>query len=142
MIGVVIVGHGEFAKGINSVIELVVGKQESLELVSFLEGDSNVDLNKRIKEAIDKLDCEETLIFTDLPGGTPFKESAMLSTENDGIEVIAGTNIPMLLEILFERETSKAKELKERAMSTGKEQIVSFEIDDEEEEDEDFGDGI
>lgn len=141
MISIIIVGHGEFGKGIESVIELVAGKQESLETVSFLQGDSSEDLNKKIKAAIDTLDSEETLIFTDLPGGTPFKESVLLSTENPGIEVLAGTNVPMLLEILFDRQSGELEELKERAMTTGKNQIVSFELEDSEEE-KDFDDGI
>lgn len=139
MIGVVIVGHGEFAKGLNSVLELIAGPQEALETVSFLQSDSSEDLRGNIKEALERLDTEETLIFTDIPGGTPFKESVLLSTEDEGVEVIAGTNIPMLLEILFDREDRNVSEVKERAMNTGKDQIISFEVEAEED---DFEDGI
>ncbi|MGO1371804.1 MAG: PTS galactosamine/N-acetylgalactosamine transporter subunit IIA [Senegalia sp. (in: firmicutes)] len=128
MIALIIAGHGEFAKGLNSVIELVAGKQELVETVDFLESDSTDDLKNNIKKAIDNMNAEGTLIFTDIPGGSPFKMSVELSMENEGIEVIAGTNIPMIMEILFDRENVDLVELKERAMETGKKQIVTFEM--------------
>lgn len=134
MIGIIIVGHGEFAKGINSVIELIAGPQESLEVIEFLQGHSSEDLRDNIKESIERLETKQTLIFSDIPGGTPFKESAVLSTEYDGVEVIAGTNIPMLLEILFDREDGDIVDLKERALNTGKEQILSFNLESEEDD--------
>lgn len=141
MIGVIIVGHGEFAKGINSVIELVAGKQESIELVDFLQGDSSETLRENIEKAIKVLNTKEVIIFTDIPGGTPFKESVLLSTQMENIEVIAGTNIPMILEILFDRNVGTIKEVAKRAIETGKNQILSFEMDDSE-NDEELDDGI
>lgn len=128
MIGLIITGHGEFAKGINSVIELVAGKQELVETVDFLESHSTDDLKNNIKNAIDNMNAEGYLVFTDIPGGSPFKMAVELSMENDGIEVIAGTNVPMIMEILFDRENVDLLELKERAMETGKKQIVTFEM--------------
>lgn len=141
MIGVIIVGHGEFAKGIYSVIELVAGKQESIELVDFLQEDSSDTLRENLKKAIKKLNTKEIIIFTDIPGGTPFKESALLSSQLENIEVIAGTNIPMILEILFARNEGMIKEVTKQAIATGKNQILSFEIEESEEEEE-SDDGI
>lgn len=140
MIGMIVVGHGEFSKGVNSVIELVAGKQEYFELVSFLQSDSSETLRENLKKALEKLDTKETIIFTDIPGGTPFKESVMLGAENGGIEVIAGTNIPMILEILFNRSEGTIAEVTAQAVQVGKAQILSFEM--EEPEEDDFGEGI
>lgn len=134
MIGLIIAGHGEFAKGINSVIELVAGKQELVETVDFLESHSTGDLKNNIKNAISNMNAEGTLVFTDIPGGSPFKMAVELSMENEGIEVIAGTNVPMIMEILFDRENVDLVELKNRAMETGKKQIVTFEMKKKEEE--------
>lgn len=128
MIGLIITGHGEFAKGINSVIELVAGKQENVATVDFLENHSTEDLKNNLKEKIENMNTEGTLIFTDIPGGSPFKMAVELSMENDGIEVISGTNVPMIMEILFDRESVDLLELKNRAMEVGKKQIVTFEM--------------
>lgn len=128
MIGLIITGHGEFAKGINSVIELVAGTQENVATVDFLENHSTEDLKNNLKEKIENMNTEGTLIFTDIPGGSPFKISVELSMKNDGIEVISGTNVPMIMEILFDRESVDLLELKNRAMEVGKKQIVTFEM--------------
>jgi len=140
MIGLIIAGHGEFARGINSVIELVAGTQENVATVDFLENHSTEDLKNNLKEQIENMNTEGTLIFTDIPGGSPFKMAVELSMEHDDIEVIAGTNVPMIMEILFDRENIDLLELKNRSMEVGKKQIVTFEMKKKQkEQDEDDG---
>ena len=39
MIGIIVAGHGNFASGITSMLELVVGKPENYEYIDFLQGD-------------------------------------------------------------------------------------------------------
>lgn len=131
MIGLIIVGHGEFGRGINSAIELVAGKQELLEVVSFLQSHSTEDLKTNIEEAIKTMGAEKTLILTDLPGGSPFKAAVELSMTYENIEVIAGTNLPMIMEILFDRNDKDLVEVRNKAISAGKQQIVTFEIPEE-----------
>lgn len=139
MIGIIIVGHGEFAKGMNSVIELIAGKQEAVATVDFLESDSTDVLKANIKKEIDEMNSEGYLIFADLGGGSPFKVAVEISMGNENMEVIGGTNIPMIMEILFDREDADLQELKRRAMETGKKQIVTFEVKKKEEKLEDDG---
>ena len=40
MIGIIVAGHGNFASGITSMLELVVGKPENYEYIDFLQGES------------------------------------------------------------------------------------------------------
>lgn len=131
MIGLIIVGHGEFAKGINSAIELVAGEQKLVEVVPFLQNHSTDDLKINIEKALKKMATEEVLIFTDIPGGSPFKAAVELSMTREGIEVIAGTNVPMVMEILFDREGTNLIEVRNKAMDAGKQQIVTFEMKEE-----------
>ncbi|WP_432408105.1 PTS galactosamine/N-acetylgalactosamine transporter subunit IIA [Wukongibacter sp. M2B1] len=126
MIGIIVSGHGGFATGLKSVIELVVGNQENFEVVDFLESHSTENLKNNLKLAMDKMDVEGYIFFTDIPGGSPFKQSVELSLEHGNSEVIAGSNIPMIIEILFDRYDNNPKELIEKAIKIGKEQIVSF----------------
>ncbi|KYC73249.1 hypothetical protein [Heyndrickxia coagulans] len=48
MIGIIVTGHGEFATGITSALELVLGKQESYVCVNFPNGDTAVELEKKL----------------------------------------------------------------------------------------------
>ncbi|MBS4538113.1 PTS sugar transporter subunit IIA [Clostridium sp. D2Q-11] len=128
MVGVIIAGHGNFASGIESVIKLIVGEQENIRIVDFLEQHSTEDLKRNILENINELNCNSYLIFTDIPGGSPFKASVEVSMDNENIEVISGTNVPMIMEILFDRDNEEVEKLKQRAIETGKKQILSFEL--------------
>lgn len=128
MVGIIVAGHGNFSSGIESVIKLIVGEQENIGFVDFLEEHSTEDLRKNIIDSIDRLDCDGYILFTDIPGGSPFKVSAEITMERDNFEVIAGTNMPMIMEILFDRNTNDVKSLKENAMETGKKQILTFDL--------------
>lgn len=128
MLGIIITGHGNFATGLGSDIELVAGKQEKLELIDFEKGMSSEQLNKKFLETIEKLDADQGIVFlTDLAGGTPFNQAAMIKADNENIGVIAGVNAPLILESLFNRETS-VKEFIESAIQIGKNSIVPFKI--------------
>ena len=143
MIGIVITGHGQFARGLGSAVELIAGKQENYEEVTFDQERTPEELSAAIKQAIVNVDAGAgVLVFTDLKGGTPFKESVMLSVEHPNVFVLTGTNIAMLLEAslarLGEPEISGfAKMLAE----TGKDQVDLFDpaslVKQEEESDED-----
>lgn len=80
MIGIVLVGHGDFAPALKSSVEMIAGEQEKMAGVSLDLHDSTEDLERKIKAAIDELgDVSGILFLTDLVGGTPFKASALLS---------------------------------------------------------------
>jgi PTS system N-acetylgalactosamine-specific IIA component len=128
MTGIIITGHGKFADGIKSVIKLVVGKEDGIEYVNFTEDKSTDDLKKDLQAAVEKLECDNYLFFTDLAGGSPFKKAVEISLEGNKAEVIAGTNIPMLMEILFKVDMLELEELKNKAIEIGRKQIVNFEM--------------
>lgn len=128
MTGIIITGHGKFADGIKSVIKVVVGKEDGIEYINFTEDKSTDGLKKDLQEAVQKLECDDYLFFTDLAGGSPFKKAVEISLEGIDAEVIAGTNIPMLMEILFKIDLLELEELKNKAIEIGKKQIVNFEM--------------
>ena len=104
MIGIIVTGHGHFADGLLSAVEVIVGKQEKLIAVNFLAGDTSENLHKKIEQAVKEINCPETLILTDISGGTPFNQSVLISNKaNCKCKVFSGTNIPVLLEAIFSR---------------------------------------
>ena len=64
---------------------------------TILEEKSPESLKEEIKRNLKETNGK-VYIFTDLLGGTPFKVSSELALENSNIEVLCGTNLPMLVE--------------------------------------------
>lgn len=127
MIGIIITGHGYFASGLLSSLELIMGKQERLAAVDF-DGNGTENYEKALNKAISSMkDSREILICTDLLGGTPFKTAALLSEQEHQFGIVAGTNLPMLMEVLFARNgIEKADLLASQAVSAGKENIMKY----------------
>ena len=66
-------------------------------------------------------ECEGVLVFCDLLGGTPFNQSMLISQDVDNVEVVAGTNLPMLIELVMTRSFANAtlEEMAERYEKAG-----------------------
>ena len=64
-------------------------------------------------------ECDGVLVFTDLLGGTPFNQSMMIAQDVDNVEVLTGTNLPMVIELLFLRGNATLAELGEQAVTVG-----------------------
>ncbi|MFR3072449.1 EIIAB-Man [uncultured Clostridium sp.] len=94
---IIITGHGNFASGLKSSLDLIVGNYDFIKVVDFTENKNPEELKNDIKSIIDKCSDNELYIFTDLAGGTPFKVSSELALNNN-IKVFCGTNLPMLIE--------------------------------------------
>lgn len=130
MIGLLVTGHANFGSGITSSVNLIAGEQEAYKYVDFLPTYSTEDLTVEITKALDELkDCEGIIIFTDLMGGTPFNVSAQLGHGKDNIRIVAGTNLPMLVEIVMSRKFMDDLDgLVESVLETGKEQVTKYEF--------------
>ncbi|SEK53249.1 PTS system, N-acetylgalactosamine-specific IIA component [Carnobacterium iners] len=126
MIGIVLSGHGEFASGLNSSIQLIAGKQAGFQVVDFSEGMSSDDLQEALKVAVESVEQGQgTVIFTDIPGGTPFNQSVILSTKKEKLRVVSGTNLPALLDGSFSRELVLG-EFVSKVLLSGKEGLQEF----------------
>lgn len=138
----ILTGHGHFASGMTSSIDLIAGPQESWKAVDF-EDDTD-KLEKELTSALDEMkDLEGVIVFADLAGGSPFKTAVLVSQGRENVEVIAGTNLPMLAEISMARKFGMdLATLVNSALETGKSQIVRFQMEDLVQEDAPEGEGI
>lgn len=128
MVGFIVTGHGSFAKGLLSSLELITGKTENIIGVDFTHDVSPKDLEQKINDAYKELNCKEVVIFTDLVGGTPFKTSVKLKLARKNIEVLSGTNLSMLGETVFLMDKVCGKEIKKIALNAGKNGIQCYEM--------------
>lgn len=130
MIGLVVTGHGNFATGLTSSLKLIAGEPKNYVAVDFLESYSVEDLERELNKAFDELkDCEGILVLSDLGGGSPFKTAVTIGFPKGNVEVVAGTNLPMLIEVNMGRQfVEDLNMLTEMALNTGKDQVVRYEF--------------
>lgn len=105
MINAVITGHGEFSIGMLHALEMIAGEQEKFKAVPFFNNDSIEDYKEKLLNVLEEVsdDSSNTIIFTDLKGGTPFNVSMLLTTNMSKVKVVAGSNLPILLEFVGQR---------------------------------------
>lgn len=131
MVGILITGHGHFATGFGSSLQLITGITENVALVDFEADHSTDTLKENLHKAMDSLnECDGILVLVDLAGGSPFKNAVECKYErlNQKIEVIVGTNLPMLVEGgMMMAAYDDPLELAETLIVTGKDCIVRFE---------------
>lgn len=145
MLGLLVTGHGHFATGLGSSLELIAGAQANVALVDF-EADHSIEvLKENLNKALDSLkEYDGVLVLSDLPGGSPFKTAVECKFErpDQAIEVIAGTNLPLLIaSSTMTAVFDGPLDLAEAMIPEGKDSIFRFELVARAEESEDE-DGI
>lgn len=146
MIGLLVSGHGNFATGLATSLKLLAGEQPNAEFVDF-EGSSADDLKVKMAETLDSMkEYDGVLVLTDLPGGTPYNKAVELKFERAAeqtIEVMAGTNLPLVLSCATMAAVFEAPmDLAQAMLPEAKDSLVVFELEVEEDNNDDFGDFI
>ncbi len=123
MIGMVLVTHGRLAAEFVAAMEHVVGPQDAVRIVCIGPDD---DMEKRRAEILDAVQEVESgsgvIVLTDMFGGTP--SNLALSVMDQGkIEVVAGTNLPMLIKLASLRRSADLEEAIEAAQDAGRKYI-------------------
>lgn len=129
MVGFILTGHGHFANGLKSALDMVAGDQEAFEIVPF-EGSQAATYGEDLRAAITKMrgETDGVLVFVDLLGGTPFNQAMMISADVDNVEIVAGTNLPMLIELMLTRANLSLDELVANAVTVGQAGVVHMEL--------------
>lgn len=110
-IGIILASHGDFADGIKQSGAMIFGEQEKIQSVTFKPNEGPDDLRKKLDEAIATFDMEDEILFlVDLWGGSPFNQANGIYEENkERMAIIAGLNLPMLIQAYTERFNADAK---------------------------------
>lgn len=140
MIGLIVTGHGNFATGLESSLRVIAGNIEGIRFIDFEINDSVEYLETRLSRAIEEFG-DEILVLSDLQGGSPYKTAVTLaSTSDKKIEVVAGVNLPMLIEVAMAKGfMDSIDQLTENALVSGRDNINKFVFVAHEEESEEDG---
>ena len=120
MIGIIIVTHCDLGKEFVNAAEFIVGRMESVEVISITHSSDSEEIRKLIEEKISLLNSGEgVLILTDMFGGTPSNISLSF-LQDQTVEVLTGVNLPMVIAIAQNRSDHNLKKLAEKAQEAGK----------------------
>lgn len=100
MKNIVLLTHGDFAKGIVTSLHLVLGEVENLDWISITARETIPEIVQMIEEKIQGFCNEEpTVILTDIAGGSTTQAAMQLLVDERKIYLIAGLNLGLLLEV-------------------------------------------
>lgn len=145
MLGIILTGHGGFASGMAQAMTQVLGEQPQFEAIDFPQSSTTALLTSQLTEATQTLNnCDGIVFLTDLLGGTPFRVASTLAMQMPGSEVITGTNLQLLLEMVLEREGLNGEAFRRQALVCGQRGLTSLadELTREREEGDEPCDGI
>lgn len=101
MIRLLLAGHGRFATGVLSGIEMIFGPQGDIETVEFVDGETKTELDAKMDTALERLEgAQGVLLLCDVLQGSPFQCAAERALRDERIRVVYGANVPMALEVV------------------------------------------
>jgi N-acetylgalactosamine PTS system EIIA component len=94
----IVAGHGDFAAGLVSAVEQITGRGAQLIAVA-VHKLSVEDIESLLRDRM--LQTQVRVIFTDLQAGSCTMASRRILRGMDDAVLIAGTNLPILLDFVF-----------------------------------------
>jgi PTS system mannose-specific IIA component len=121
MVTAILITHGLLGGELIRAAETILGKQEGLAALSNREV-SLESLEERVRAVVGAGE-DPVYLFVDVLGGSCCHAALLLAKRDPRIRVIAGVNLPMLLEFLHHRGRVGEAELEARILQRGREGI-------------------
>ncbi len=108
MTRILLAGHGSWAAGMKSGVEMVAGPQPAIKAVNFTG--NTEQLAADLKAAASH--GQDLLVLCDLAGGYPFQCAALQFHDRPQTVVAGGVSAPMVLELVLQLEKTPAELMK------------------------------
>ncbi|MFC0138869.1 PTS mannose transporter subunit IIAB [Erwinia mallotivora] len=127
-IAIVIGTHGWAAEQLLKTAEMLLGEQQNVGWIDFVPGENVETLIEKYQAKLADADTSQGVLFlVDTWGGSPFNAASRIVVDKDNYEVIAGVNIPMLVETLMARDDNPTlSELVATALEAGREGVKAL----------------
>ncbi|MCK5218768.1 PTS sugar transporter subunit IIA [bacterium] len=119
MTQIIVAAHGDLAQELVKTVGMIMGNQPDLEHISLEAHEGIEDLRRKIETILKPEGC---LMLVDMFGGTPSNVALALSHQYP-IRVLAGANLPMLIEALVHRALMDIAQLARFVEAKGKKSI-------------------
>lgn len=127
-IAIMIGTHGWAAEQLLKTAEMLLGEQVNVGWIDFVPGENAETLIEKYQARLASMDSTQGVLFlVDTWGGSPFNAASRLVVDKPDYEVVAGVNIPMLVEVLMARDDNPTfDELVALAVETGREGVKAL----------------
>lgn len=127
-IAIMIGTHGWAAEQLLKTAEMLLGEQENVGWIDFVPGENAETLMEKYQTRLAEMDSAQGVLFlVDTWGGSPFNAASRLVVDKENYDVVAGVNIPMLVEVLMARDDNPTfHELVALAVETGREGVKAL----------------
>lgn len=122
MILALLVTHGTLAFGLKNAVEQMLGEQEGFLTLSNA-GLAGKDLIDQINQILADQNHPSTLLFTDIYGGSCWRSSRFIASQNPRVALVTGVNLPMLLTFFTNRSKLDFDQLLAKVVQMGEEGI-------------------
>ena len=123
MIGIVIVTHGQLAEEFLSAMMHIVGEQKNIATICIQPEDDMEQRRDDILKAVKKVEVGDgVILLTDMFGGTPSNLAISVMGDSE-VEVVAGINLPMLIQLARSRQTQTLESAVNDAQEAGRKYI-------------------
>lgn len=126
MAEIIVIGHGGYAEGIRSNLEMVAGVPENMHFLNFALGQERAELEENLDKMLAALSDKDVVFCCDLPGATPFQVAALRTVANqEKYRTVVGLNNMAYMEMAMD-DSGTAEEIAARAVETTKESVIQF----------------
>ncbi len=130
MIGIQVITHGKMAAGILDSVDMILGDTENVVFNELKRGQDIDEFQKEVLNTTNKVKSENgVLILVDMFGATPYNTSMLNSRDIDtnDYKVIAGVNLPLLMEAISSRYQMSLDELYQHILNMKNDSIQGWE---------------
>lgn len=123
---ILVLSHGDLAEGLCKTVNMFFNGAK-LDFIS-LSGEGVERFSSELCNYLEKT-AGEVLILCDLLGATPFNQAVSICSKlgiKERTEIVAGVNLPMILELYAIKESIDLKEAKSICLTAGRDGIGSF----------------
>jgi PTS system mannose-specific IIA component len=124
MVTGIFVTHGKLATALIETARVIYGEFSNCHGVTN-EGKSPQALKEEIDSLVDGASDGPSIVFVDFFGGSCCHACLQLKVEREGVPVIAGVNLPMLLAFLNKRDVVPFEQLPAEILGRGHSSIQS-----------------
>lgn len=112
---------------------MLFGRKENFRALCLNEDDTVDTFKEKILLEVEKsLDKKEVILLSDIPGGTPSNMSLIIQKIYPEIHILAGMNLPLVLECMIKSDFENAESIVKSIVETGKEAIQELVFKNEE----------
>jgi mannose/fructose/sorbose-specific phosphotransferase system IIA component len=114
---IIVAAHGDLACALVRTVELIAGPLPNLQCLALAPAEDLQGFTSRLANSI--APNRPALILVDMPGGTPWNLALAVAAENESVRVVAGVNLPMLLEVALAPQNGDIEKLARLAQESG-----------------------